>query len=203
MIRLLELFPEHLNLNGDRGNLVVIQRRLEWAGAEVQSFTYRLGQPLPSTRPDFVLIGHGSPAAWRQIYANLAKITPVLHEWLEQGTQVLAVASGFAALHGLLPGLPASIARAERKSVFVAEPYEENELVGYLNSDLDLANLVINENFIGTNLHGPLLGKNVWLADLIISKFDFETGAVDAQKFELVNSLAEKAGELAKELSRE
>lgn len=203
MIRLLELFPEHLNLNGDRGNLVVIQRRLEWAGVDCQTFTYRLAQALPATRPDLVLIGHGSPAAWRQIYSSLAKLAPVLQEWLEQGTQVLAVASGFAALHGLLPELPASVNRSDRKSVFVSENYESNQLVGYLNSELELENLLINKNFIGTNLHGPLLSKNVWLADLIASKFNFEVGVVDTNKFDLINSLADKASELAKELSRE
>lgn len=203
MIRLLELFPEHLNLNGDRGNLLIIQRRLEWAGVDVQTFTHRIGQPLPATRPDFVLIGHGSPAAWRQVYSGLARVTPSLQEWLEQGTQIMAVASGFAALHGILPGIGSSVSRVERKSCFVAETFEENQLVGYLNSDLDLPNLTIINNLIGTNLHGPLLAKNVWLADQIISKFSLETDRVDAEKFENVQNLAAIASALATDLSRE
>lgn len=203
MIRLLEMFPEHLNLNGDRGNLLVIQRRLEWAGVDVQAFTHRIGQPLPTTRPDFVLIGHGSPAAWRQVYSGLAKVTPSLQGWLEQGTQILAVASGFAALHGILPGLASSVNRIERKSCFVSETFEENQLVGYLNSDLDLPNLTIIDNFIATNLHGPLLAKNVWLADRIIAKFSLETEFVETEKFENVQKFAEIASALATDLSRE
>jgi CobQ-like glutamine amidotransferase family enzyme len=36
MIRLGVLFPKHLNLNGDFGNVEVLARQLEWRGHEVQ-----------------------------------------------------------------------------------------------------------------------------------------------------------------------
>ena len=203
MIRLLELYPEHLNLNGDRGNLLILQRRLEWASVQVQVFTHRAGQPLPATPPDFVLLGHGSPAAWRQIYADLAKCAQTLENWLAAGTQLLAVSSGFAALHGLFGSLPVSVERKDRSSKFISDVFEGQELVGYLNSELDLPNLHIDENFIGTNLHGPILAKNVWLADAIISKLDAEPGVVDEEKFLRVERFAREASKLARELSSE
>lgn len=203
MIRLLEMYPEHLNLNGDRGNLLILQRRLEWASIPVQYFTHRAGQPLPTTRPDFVLLGHGSPAAWRQIYADLARCASTLEDWLAPGTQMLAVSSGFAALHGLFSALPVSVDRIERTSKFVAEQYETHELVGYLNSDLQLPNLRIESNLIGSNLHGPLLAKNVWLADAIIAKFAIEHGSVNEAQFERVRNYAEAASKLASELASE
>ncbi len=203
MIRLLEMYPEHLNLNGDRGNLLILQRRLEWASIPVQYFTHRAGQPLPTTRPDFVLLGHGSPAAWRQIYADLAKCAERLEDWLEAGTQLLAISSGFAALHGLFGMLPVSVNRTERTSKFVSEDFEGKELVGYLNSDLDLPNLRINSNLIGANLHGPLLAKNVWLADAIITRFGAEPGEITEDKFLRVQNYAEFATSLARELASE
>ena len=207
MIRLLELYPEHLNLNGDRGNLLVLQRRLEWAHIPVQSFAHRAGQPLPATRPDFILLGHGSPAAWRQIYTDLARIVPQLEEWMLQGTQLLAVSSGFAALHGLIKSLPASIERRERVSKFVSVETESPVVVGYLNSDLDLVAYSQFGNLIGTLLHGPLLAKNVELADVIIGRI-LETRPElvrqpDVEKFKQVSRFATEARALAIELAGE
>ena len=207
MIRLLEFYPEHLNLNGDRGNLLVLQRRLEWAEIPVERFTHRVGQPLPTTRPDFILIGHGSPAAWRQVYADLARVITQVETWLQEGTQLLAVSSGFAALHGLIADLPASIDRKERVSKFERFETTRGEVVGYLNSDLDLPCFAEVSNLTGTLLHGPLLAKNVWLADEIIEKIlEKSPELVRAPKFEkfaFVESLAAGATRLAKELAAE
>lgn len=207
MIRLLELYPEHLNLNGDRGNLLVLQRRLEWAQVPVQAFVHRAGQPLPATRPDFVLLGHGSSAAWRQVYGDLSRIVPQLEQWMNEGTQVLAVSSGFAALHGLVKGLPSSIDRRERVSKFVEVSIGEQSVVGYLNSDLELEPFVHDDNLIGTLLHGPVLAKNVWLADEIIEKFLVAkpelVQTLQVEKFEKVAKFASQATELASELARE
>ncbi|MBP6043205.1 MAG: hypothetical protein KA500_01630 [Rhodoluna sp.] len=207
MIRLLELYPEHLNLNGDRGNLLVLQRRLEWAQVAVQTFAHRAGQPLPATRPDFVLLGHGSTAAWRQIYSDLARVVPQLEDWMQQGTQLMAVSSGFAALHGLSKDLPASIERRERVSKFVSVATENSTVVGYLNSDLELEPFMQSGNFMATLLHGPLLAKNVDLADEIIermlqAKIDL-VRQPDIEKFEQVTKYAQQAKELAAELAGE
>lgn len=207
MIRLLELYPDHLNLNGDRGNLLILQRRLEWAGVTAQHFTHRPGQPLPATRPEFVLLGHGSPAAWRQIYADLARIMPQLEEWMHDGTQLLAVSSGYAALHGLMKSLPVSVEKRERQSKFEVVETQKGDVIGYLNSDLVLEPYMQKDNLIATLLHGPVLAKSVWLADHIIEKMlDGKTVDVDnvqKGKFSAVQAFARGASELAKELARE
>lgn len=206
MIRLLELYPEHLNLNGDRGNLQVLEKRLGWASVEVQSFTHRPGQPLPSTAPDFVLLGHGSPAAWRQIYSDLSRIAPIFQEWLDGGTQILAVSSGFAALHGLLAELPDSVQRVARISKFEEAENSGFVAIGYKNSDLDLPALLVSGNFVGTLLHGPLLAKNESLADAIVEKLLARAGvavAMGATKKQEVSGYASKASELARELASE
>ena len=207
MIRLLELFPEHLNLNGDRGNLLVLQRRLEWAQIPVQPFAHRVGHPLPATRPDFVLLGHGSPAAWRQIYSDLARIVPQLEQWMQQGTQLLAVSSGFAALHGLSKHLPASIERRERVSKFVSVDNVGATVVGYLNSDLDLEPFTHSGNLIATLLHGPLFAKNVELADEVIERMlqakPELVRSPEVKKFEQVSRFATAARRLAIELAGE
>ena len=126
---------------------------------------------------------------------------------MNEGTQVLAVSSGFAALHGLVKGLPSSINRRERVSKFVEVSIGEQSVVGYLNSDLELEPFVHDENLIGTLLHGPVLAKNVWLADEIIEKFLVAkpelVQTLQVEKFEKVAKFASQATELASELARE
>lgn len=202
MIRLLELYPEHLNLNGDRGNLVVLQRRLEWAAIEVQVSSYRPGESLGSEAPDFVLLGHGSPAAWRQIYADLARIAPTLQSWIDGSTQMLAVSSGFAALHGLIRGLPTEVNKVPRISKFEVAEFENGQVVGYKNTDLDLPTLERFGNLIGTVLHGPILAKNTqFTSDLIGLIMNGQTKSFDLSP--AISRYAEDASKLAIELSSE
>ena len=200
MIALLQLYPEHLNLNGDAGNLLVLQRRLEWGGVPVSRLDYRAGNTIEG-RPDVVLVGHGSSEAWRQIYGDFAKLVPKLQEWMHSGTQVIAIASGFAALHGLADGLPSNVERADRRSEFICENFGESKLVGYLNSELQLPNLATNGNLTGSMLHGLLLAKNSWLADILIEKILPEGQQFEAaeNKFQFVQSLEIAAVNLAEE----
>jgi lipid II isoglutaminyl synthase (glutamine-hydrolysing) len=203
MIRLLELYPDHLNLNGDRGNLVVLQRRLEWAEIEVTVSSYQVGDSLGGQAPDFVLLGHGSPAAWRQIYADLARIAPTLQTWIDGSTQMLAVSSGFAALHGLLRGLPSEVNKVPRISKFEVAELADEQIVGYKNTDLDLPTIERFGNLVGTVLHGPLLVKNPKLSEEILSGI---LGNSQSENFELSEPLknyVEDARELAIELSSE
>lgn len=202
MIRLLELYPEHLNLNGDRGNLVVLQRRLEWSAIEVQVSSYRPSESLGSEAPDFVLLGHGSPAAWRQIYADLARISPTLQSWIDGSTQMLAVSSGFAALHGLIRGLPTEVNKVPRISKFEVAEFEGGHVVGYKNTDLDLPTLERFGNLIGTILHGPILAKNTqFTSDLIGLMMNGQTNNLDLSP--AISRYAEDASKLAIELSSE
>lgn len=203
MIRLLELYPDHLNLNGDRGNLLVLQRRLEWAEIEVTVSSHQVGDSLGGQAPDFVLLGHGSPAAWRQVYADLARIAPTLQTWIDESTQMLAVSSGFAALHGLLRGLPSEVNKVPRISKFEVAEFAEEQIVGYKNTDLDLPTIERFGNLIGTVLHGPLLAKNPKLSEKIVSGI---LGNSQSENFELSEPLknyVEDARKLAIELSSE
>lgn len=203
MIKILQLFPDHLDLNGDGGNVQVLLKRAVWGGLAAELLAIYPGEN-PTERPDVVIIGHGSSAAWKQVYVEFARLAPVLSDWMNRGTQVIAVSTGFAALHGLVADLPKSVSKTERKSIFVVEEFEGEEVFGYLNSDLDLPNIVRHGNLIGTMLHGPILAKNTWLADQIIEKVRGNSPRtnVNAAKLDQIESLAKAASELAAEQAK-
>ena len=56
---LCQLYPEHLSIYADRGNVQVIRRRLEWRGLELEERPLRVGEELDPDAADLYLIGGG------------------------------------------------------------------------------------------------------------------------------------------------
>lgn len=175
MYNLLVLYPEHLNLNGDVANAGILARRMNWYGLSAAIEFHNLGDQLPSYIPDFVLLGHGSGAAWVALEPDLKGIWPQLREWLDAGVVGLAVNSGQELLHTEpFKFFDGQLSAAERSSKFVAEAatYHDaaGEILGYRNTVFDSPTLEVKGSFVGTALHGPVLAKNAWLADAMIRK---------------------------------
>lgn len=173
-VNILVLWPHHLNLNGDTANAGVLARRLNWYGVSSTIEFLDVDDELPSTRPDFILLGHGSEAAWRSLGAAMEKSWPTISAWLEAGTFGLAVNSGQELLHTDATRLFAGqLEHGDRVSKFaIADGHEfahESRALGYRNSTSNAPLIERHKNFIGTQLHGPILAKNAWLADWIIA----------------------------------
>ncbi len=169
MIRLGGLFPDHLNLNGDIGNLEVLSKQLSWRGIEneitaIQS-THDLDQEL-----NFILIGHGSVAAWQDVDETFSAMLPQIGVLKEKGVPCLSVSSGFERLakSSIFTGLDTGN-RAERVSKFEVLRDGDAEVLGYLNTDLNLPTLHRDGQWIGTMLHGPVLAKNPELLDELLA----------------------------------
>ena len=173
MYNMLVLYPEHLNLNGDVANAGILARRMNWYGLSAAIEFHNPGDQLPNYVPDFVLLGHGSEAAWAALEQDLQDIWPQLHNWLESGIAGLAVNSGQELLHAdPFKFFDGQLTATERSSQFVAEPatYHDatGEILGYRNTVFDSPVLEVKGSFVGTALHGPVLAKNAWLADAMI-----------------------------------
>jgi CobQ-like glutamine amidotransferase family enzyme len=212
IIQLVALFPDHLNLNGDLANIRVLQKRLAWRGVTATVSLVGKDGAIP-TDADFILLGHGSEAAWVDLAKDLERLRPKLINAFESGVAGLAVASGYERLFdqnetpsiGLIQ---AKVLRTERTSRFVLATLEGQEALGYLNSDAQLEPLMRIKNVIGTLLHGPVLAKNAWLAELIIEAI-FERREVSLppvqaiEKADQVAGLISKVWELEEPLARE
>jgi CobQ-like glutamine amidotransferase family enzyme len=154
MIRLGTIAPERLNLNGDQGNLLALTRFLRLAGFEVAVV------PVLNTEQalacNFVVLGHGSQAAMKSLEPvfNSIDFTTAL-----QSVPGLAIGSGFEYLSEL-QAVPQTINRSERESEFSIGEMGPLKVLGYRNTDSGLPNLALNERWICSMLHGPLLAKN-------------------------------------------
>lgn len=180
-IRLGALFPRHLNLNGDVSNREVLARYLGWLGYQVELVDLDGRVQPQAASVDFLVIGHGSIAAWNSIRVEFEALANDLQNSLEQGVEVLAVASGRDALLRKTKSTPShlpAIGLVEREfeagpslSRFEVASHLEiaagTSILGYLNTRMNEPVLDRIGCLTITSLHGPVLSRNLeWLHEL-------------------------------------
>jgi len=90
IITVLQLYPKDMNIYGDHGNLLVLQRRLEWYGYEPNIIHYNVGDTLPESA-DIIIGGGGQDSGQEVIHADLIAIGPKLKAFAEAGIPMLMV----------------------------------------------------------------------------------------------------------------
>ena len=182
VIRLGAISPTHLNLNGDLGNLLVLKKRLEWRN--VESSIEHLNGSEDLNGFDFILVGHGSNAAWKQLLDSRSDLLEKLVSYVESNGALLAVASAADRLQPLLTGVEVTFGGR------VSEFFDVDGVVGYKNSGSQGENLSCYKNALLTQLHGPVLAKNPELADQIISSNGWADIALRSHELDAVDELA-------------
>ena len=98
-LRLLALYPDHMNIYADRGNIVFLQRRCEWRGI---GFSYAATGPGDRFDPadhDFLYIGGGQDRDQRMVAADMvATKRESIAAAAADGAVVLAVCGGYQLL---------------------------------------------------------------------------------------------------------
>lgn len=89
------LYPDVMNLYGDRGNVAALRARCERRGIGFQVVAVGLGDRFDPDAVDLVLIGGGQDREQRRVAPDLAPRGPALREAVEGGLPVLAVCGGF------------------------------------------------------------------------------------------------------------
>jgi hypothetical protein len=188
-LKLAALFPEHLNLNGDHGNLLVLQKSLKWLGITAEIVPVTSSEGLVEF--DFVLVGHGSKAAWADVLRLDSSFVQNVVAYIESGKTALVVSSGVDLISKELFGVENG--RIEHRSLFVKT---EQGIVGYLNSDSNADELQWHRNAVLTLLHGPVLAKNPDLADELIQRMGIQI-KVETKEFSDIRVLAEASRRIA------
>lgn len=53
------LYPDLLNLYGDRGNIQCLMKRCQWRGIEAETIAYEIDDKIDFSKLDIVLLGGG------------------------------------------------------------------------------------------------------------------------------------------------
>jgi lipid II isoglutaminyl synthase (glutamine-hydrolysing) len=198
-LRLLHLYPDAMNLYGDRGNVLAFYQRMAWRGLSLEIM-----------HADIVFMGGGQDAQQMAVVEDLhAHKADALRALASEGAQFLTVCGGYQFLgHYYRPhtgeelrGLSildahtmAGNTRFIGNVALRCETSEgERSLVGfenhsgktYLGEGVTPLGAVVHgvgnngedafegartESIIGTYLHGALLPKNPWLTDAILTQ---------------------------------
>lgn len=98
-LRICHLYPDLLNLYGDRGNLMVLANRAGWRGVAVTITDCRLGDALDGNAYDLFFIGGGEDRQQRLAAEDLrGRKGSALKQAAEAGAVVLAVCGGYQLL---------------------------------------------------------------------------------------------------------
>ena len=92
------LYPDLLDLYGDRGNILCIQKRCAWRNIDIHVTSYSLGDEFSLKDLDMIFIGGGSDREQNIIYEDLLKRKQELIECIEEGLVVLAICGGYQLL---------------------------------------------------------------------------------------------------------
>lgn len=89
-IHILHLYPNEMNIYGDHGNLLTLQRRSEWQGLKPVVHFHHAGQALPKT-VHVILGGGGQDSAQADIQNDVLRIGDDLHRLAEAGVPMLMI----------------------------------------------------------------------------------------------------------------
>lgn len=106
------LYPDLLNLYGDRGNIQCLMKRCQWRGIEAETISFELNDPIDFTGLDIVLLGGGSDREQMLVCEKLREIRGDFKEYVENNGIVIAICGGYQLLgnyyktdQGMIKGL--------------------------------------------------------------------------------------------------
>lgn len=98
-IRILHLFPDLLNLYGDKGNLSALEKRLAWRGIGAKVITVTAQNPaFDINDADIIVLGGGSDREMELVCELLSPQKDALKDYVENGGVFLATCGGFELL---------------------------------------------------------------------------------------------------------
>jgi lipid II isoglutaminyl synthase (glutamine-hydrolysing) len=166
-LRIAFLYPELMNIYGDRGNVLALSRRAQWRGIDVEVDKVSVGDTIDPDYYDFYFFGGGQDKQQITVAHDLqGQKADALKEAVERGTVILSVCGGYQLLGKYyrpfdaedLPGIGLFDAHSEAGNT---------RYIGNVLVDCDLprvGTIVAFENHSGRTFLGPgckPLGKSI------------------------------------------
>lgn len=98
-LRICHLYPELMNIYGDRGNIIALAKRCLWRGFEVEVSQVSLGDDLDPAQFDFFFIGGGQDREQILVCEDLRREKGgALRRAVEDGAALLSICGGYQLL---------------------------------------------------------------------------------------------------------
>lgn len=157
------LYPELLNLYGDRGNIQCLKKRCEWRGIRAEIKEIHLEDKIDFHELDIVLLGGGSDREQMIVCNKLKEIQPEMKKYVEDDGVVIAICGGYQLLgkyyqtdDGIIEGLNLVDFYTEQKE-------------GRLISNIVLQSELFDMPIVGFENHGgrTVIGENMALGKVL------------------------------------
>lgn len=98
-LHICHLYPDVLNLYGDRGNVLCMRRRLQWRGIDATVTGVSVGEPLRASEYDLFFVGGGQDFEQEVLLQDLrGDKTDQIKGAIEDGKPFLAICGGYQML---------------------------------------------------------------------------------------------------------
>lgn len=98
-LRLAHLYPAQMNIYGDRGNIIALQKRAQWRNIRLEQVPVEIGQEVDFSTFDLVFMGGGQDAQQTLVARDLKKVKgDSLREAVEKGLVLLSICGGYQLL---------------------------------------------------------------------------------------------------------
>ncbi|KUG02879.1 putative amidotransferase [hydrocarbon metagenome] len=92
------MYPDLLNLYGDRGNLLCLQQRMRWYGHDCRIKNIHLGDKIDYASIDMFFMGGGSDREQGLVYRDLVRRADEFMSSIEDGMPVLCICGAYQLL---------------------------------------------------------------------------------------------------------
>lgn len=162
-ITILHLYPQEMNIYGDRGNIITLVKRLEWRGFKTEVITAGIGDKPEVAAADIIFGGGGQDRGQVAVGRDLQRHSKALHHASQNGVPILTICGtyqlfgrGFTTVEGdEIPGI----------SIFKARTIGSGQrMIGNVIIETGFGPVVGFENHSGRTLleeSQPALGKVV------------------------------------------
>lgn len=151
-IQIAHLYPELLNLYGDRGNIMSLVYRCEKRGIECEIKEYGLEDIPDFENNDIIFIGGGSDKDQQTVCTALCKYKSALKEYVEKGGVVLAVCGGFELIGSFYKQADGTIIPAAEILNFHTE-YSKKRHIG----NVVIESTALNTTIVGFENHSGII----------------------------------------------
>lgn len=134
------LYPDLLNLYGDRGNIISIKKRCEWRNIDIEIKQFKLNDDIDFSELDIVFIGGGSDREQLIVGKKLLAIKNDFQKYIEDNGVTLTICGGYQLL-----GHYYKLQNETISALGILDIYTEAEK-GRL-----IGNVVIESNFLSNN----------------------------------------------------
>jgi len=94
-LKIINMYPDILNLYGDIGNLICIKQRCIWRGIDVNIENFTIDNEVAIEEADMIFIGGGSDNGQSSISAQLLKQKKELESFIDDEKLILAICGSY------------------------------------------------------------------------------------------------------------